>query len=707
MSDQFWRRLDMIFGLMAIGVVFGLAAFTSGIEIKDLDLWLHLKMGQVISAQHAVPSSDVLSCTIVGKPWVNHEWLFQVLVYQINQCFGFDGLIMMQTVVVVATLFILLLLGYQRDRQWLVAFLLLLLLLVYQTRFTIRPDIFSLLFLVMFVHILSAHLSRRSSLYALVAMQVIWTNMHGFFFFGPLLALIGVGVEAAKRHLPLPWQWKETGRLNDVEYRHLKIAVVVLLAATCINPLWFEGALYPWRVMAGLGTDSKIFFKHIYELQQPIAWANVWTVNNLYYKLLIFISALGFIFNYRRIDLSALVLWGIFLAFSLGAIRNLIFFGVIAYLVCLVNASHIVWSRIVPLRFTQEKFKSITSILIKGALIMWMMNFGMHIAANGYFDFDTYERKSEFGGVSKRNYPTKAVDFLVRNQIKGNFFNDFNSGAYLVGRAYPDIKVFIDGRTEVYGAEFFQRYQKIWKDGNRSEFISLARANNITGAFLNNTNQEIPKPALRMFYRLKGWSMVYFDDDAVIFLKQTPSNQPLIDRFAVDLKKWTPKPMDLQRLGSKRITPLPFINRAYALEVLGFDEAALKELDWAIKIAPDEASIYKIAGKIYGRRKQHHKAFENFRIAATLSPGDVQIRVNLAVAYEHLKDFKGAAYQYERIIELDPDNPKGHFGLAKAYALDGQKQKALDALAQAQKMSPEDKVDVKKIHAIIDKNKGS
>ena len=26
----------------------------------------------------------------------------------------------------------------------------------------------------------------------------------------------------------------------------------------------------------------------------------------------------------------------------------------------------------------------------------------------------------------------------------GNFFNDFNSGAYLVGRAFPKIKVFID-----------------------------------------------------------------------------------------------------------------------------------------------------------------------------------------------------------------------------------------------------------------------
>ena len=45
----------------------------------------------------------------------------------------------------------------------------------------------------------------------------------------------------------------------------------------------------------------------------------------------------------------------------------------------------------------------------------------MQMTLNGYFDFDTYNRKSEFFGVSKRVYPYKAVDFLLRNKIKGNF----------------------------------------------------------------------------------------------------------------------------------------------------------------------------------------------------------------------------------------------------------------------------------------------
>ena len=72
----------------------------------------------------------------------------------------------------------------------------------------------------------------------------------------------------------------------------------------------------------------------------------------------------------------------------------------------------------------------------------------------------------EFGGITQRNYPNKAADFLVENKVKGNFFNDFNSGAYLIGRCFPDIKVFMDGRTEVYGPRFFQYYDKAWKQGD-------------------------------------------------------------------------------------------------------------------------------------------------------------------------------------------------------------------------------------------------
>jgi tetratricopeptide (TPR) repeat protein len=704
MSERFWRNLSTTLGWLAIGMLFALITFTSSLEIKDLDLWLHLRMGWWIWHHGMIPNYDVLSCTIAGKPWVNHEWLFQVLVYLVQKAYGFNGLISMQSMVVALTFLVLLFLGYSRERQWLSVCVLLMVLMVYESRFTIRPDIFSLLFFVLDIFILSMYINRRWALYALVILQVLWSNMHGFFFFGPLLVGVGVFSEFLKRRVPLPYEWNTVGRLKDEEYSALKKFLPILILACCVNPLTFKGAWYPISVFFHLGGDNKIFFIHIVELQRPMAWNNIFTDQYLWYKVLILISGSSFVFNRRKIDISSFLLWVIFLGFSLVAIRNLIYFAVAAYMVFMVNIISTSWVNIVPLRFTSFKFKYLIVICIILRMMFWMLNYGLQMTSNGYFDYDTYFRKSEFFGVSKRVYPYKAVNFLIRERIKGNFFNDFNSGAYLIGRAFPNVRVFIDGRTEVYGPKFFENYQKIWQDGNAKVFADFDHKYNITGAFLNNAHQQIPSSVLKMFHSLKNWSIVYLDDDAVIFLKQTPYNKPFIDRFSVDLNKWKPRSMDLFRLGTKRVDPFPSTSRAYELETLGADEAALKESKEALAVDPAFGPAYVMLGKIYGRRMDYKKAFENYRLGAMFC-GDPQARLGLAQSYEHLKDYQGAIREYQRVLENNSKNTQGYFGMARTLAEMGQDKKALDMIAQAVKLGLEDKIDVQKIHDIINSKK--
>jgi tetratricopeptide (TPR) repeat protein len=705
MSERFWRNLSTTLGWLSIGLLFGLITFTSSMEIKDLDLWLHLRMGWWICHHGFVPNFDVLSCTIAGKPWVNHEWLFQVLVYQVQRAYGFDGLISMQSMVVAATFVVLLFLGYSRERQFLGVFTLLMVLMVYQTRFTIRPDIFSLLFFSLYIYILSLHLNKRWAVYVLVILQILWSNMHGFFFFGPLLAGVGILSEFIKRRVPLPYEWNTVGRLSDQEYSSLKKIFLLLILASCVNPLTFKGAWYPVSVFFQLGSADKVFFEHIFELQKPLTAATIFSDRYSYYKVLIIFSAFSFVFNRRKIDISSLLVWIIFFAFSLAAIRNLIYFAAAAYMVFMVNVFSISWENLMPMRFSSPKIKHITGIFFKAGIMLWMLNFGLQMSSNGYFDYDTYTRKSEFFGVSKRLYPYKAVNFLVQKQVKGNFFNDFNSGAYLIGRVSPNIKVFIDGRTEVYGPEFFRTYLKIWKEGDAKLFSDFERRDNITGALLNNAHQQIPADVLKMFHSFKNWSIVYLDDDGIIFLKQTPSNKAIIDRYGIDLDKWKPKPMDLMRLGTKRIDPFPFTSRAYLFDVLGAQEAALNESKEALRVAPDDASAYSMLGKIYASRRDYHKAFENFRLASMYASGDLPDRLGLAQAYENLKDYNGAIGQFQRVLDASSKNIQAYFGTARCYAELGQDKDALDTLAQAKKLGLEDKVDVQKIHDIINDKK--
>ena len=153
MSDNFWKKVDYIVGLFPLMAIFAVLVVSANIEIKDLDIWLHLAMGKFITLNRYVPNVDILSCSISGAPWVNHEWLFQVIVFNIFNSWGSQGLILMQVIIVSLTMLLLLIIGYSKERQFLVTIILFILYMVFQQRFTIRPDIYSLLFFSQYIKV--------------------------------------------------------------------------------------------------------------------------------------------------------------------------------------------------------------------------------------------------------------------------------------------------------------------------------------------------------------------------------------------------------------------------------------------------------------------------------------------------------------------------------------------------------------------------
>jgi len=702
MSDNFWKKIDYVTGLLPLGALFGLVAFVANVEIKDLDLWLHLGMGKFISLNGYVPDVDILSFSIVGHPWSNHEWLFQMIVYNIFNVWGAGGLLMMQVVVVVLTMLILLFIGYNKEKQLLITFILMLVYLVFQQRFTIRPDIFSLLFFTIYIYILALHIDKKWAPFSLMAVQILWSNMHGFFFFGPLFVLIGLVSEWIKRHIKLPYEWNVSGRLNDDEYKRLKATFVLVILACLVNPQFVEGAWYPIKVFFSLGGKNKVFFDFIQELQRPITMATIFDSNRfIYYKLLILISFVSFVLNRRRIDISALLFWMVFLVFSLKAARNTSYFAFAAYLVIVTNVLHIPYKDILPIRFSSKKFQYLTTAILNVLFLLWILNYCEGIAGRSYYDFNNYKPKSEFGGISQRNFPVRAVDFLVENNIKGNFFNDFNSGAYLIGRGFPNIRVFIDGRTELYGGDFFQEYREIWEKGNAEVFEEKASRFQITGAFLNSVRQKIPKETLKYFYEHEDWIPVYFDYDAVIFLKNIPAHQLIIEEYKVDLAHWKPKRFDYLKYGSTRAQAFEHNYRAYSLESLDLDEAALLEAEEAVKISPHYADPYHIMGKIYAKQEKYEQAFENLRIAALIAPNSKEIRYNLALSYYDMNEYEWAIREYKFMHERWPHDPRAVYHLSKTYAKDRQYEEAMKALRQAHDMDPEAIKDVLKIGDVI------
>ena len=689
MSDNFWKRADYVVGLLPLMAIFAILVVAANVEIKDLDLWLHLAVGKFISLHRFVPDVDILSCSIQGRPWINHEWLFQVVAFNIFDVWGPGGLIFMQVVVVSVTMLMLLFLGYSRERQLITTVFLLLVYMIYQQRFTIRPDLFSLLFFTVYIFVLSMHIDKKWAVPVLFGAQILWSNMHGFFFFGPLFVLIGIVSEYIKRKVRLPWEWNASGRLTDDEYQRIKRIFFFVLLACLFNPYFVYGAWYPIGVFFSLAGENKIFFQHIQELQKPVTWETLFSQSHyLYYKLMVALSFISFVFNRRRIDISALLFWLVFLLFSLKAVRNTPFFAFAAYLVIMTNLMNVKFNDIVPIRFSEKKFYYLTAIVLKLLFIVWIIGYFQAVSLRSYYDFEKYELKSEFGGISQRSYPDKAVDFLVEQKVRGNFFNDFNSGAYLLGRTYQDIKVFIDGRTEVYGGAFFNDYQDIWENGNTALFEKAVAQYGITGALLNATRHHIPKKILNYLYGHRDWRMVYFDYDAVIFLKDNEANREVIDRFAIDLAHWqVPKP-DLYKLGTLRVLPFQQFYRGYTLESLNLDEAALQELQEALRIDPVYPDAHDLMGKIYAKRKDYQTAFEHFRVAVSISPREKDSRYNLALSYSDLGQYEGAVKEYKNIAAMWPKDPKGFFLLSKACIMNQQFPEAVEALQHAHRLDP-------------------
>jgi len=55
----------------------------------DSDLWWHLRVGEDTVLQKQIILADNLSYTKFGEHWVNHSWLFRVMVYELFRSGGY------------------------------------------------------------------------------------------------------------------------------------------------------------------------------------------------------------------------------------------------------------------------------------------------------------------------------------------------------------------------------------------------------------------------------------------------------------------------------------------------------------------------------------------------------------------------------------------------------------------------------------------
>jgi len=113
--------------------------------------------------------------------------------------------------------------------------------------------------------------------------------------------------------------------------------------------------------------------------------------------------------------------------------------------------------------------------------------------------------------------PAEAVAAL-KAANPGPVLNDYDFGGYLVWSGIP---TFIDGRTELYGGAFTQRYYRAVTLADLPDLEALLSEYGIAATLLTANT-----PAVAYLDRAAGWTRLYSDTTAVVHVRVPHASSP-------------------------------------------------------------------------------------------------------------------------------------------------------------------------------------
>ncbi|MDD5431560.1 MAG: tetratricopeptide repeat protein [Candidatus Omnitrophica bacterium] len=688
--NEYYERIDKYLGMLLLLCVFLFIFAYSHRAIFDLDIWSHLKTGEYIIQNKTIPQTDIFSFTRQGEPWPSQRWLFQVVSYLIYQKWQAEGLILFGSYTIILTFFILFLIGRKFLKSYLETSLLILLVaLASASRFNIRPEMFSLLFFTFYLYILRFFIEKRI-VWFLVPIQILWVNLHFYFFLGPALILLFIIAESVRRFSKkLPWRWGKEFPLSNKAFKQLILLFFVSSFACIFNQGGLNGAFYPFVVFKEIFLgQSKIFCEHIQELRPTFRLIK--DIGN-YYPILLVLCFSSMLMNFRRLKIVEILLAVFFFFFGL-TVRNVSFSSVAAFLIIISYLGETITSMSsnikvkVPRQQTVYYLFRIGIILI---IIVWLVSKILSVSSQKYYDFTANKFVYLGCGIDNRRFPVKAVDFVINNNLPDNILNDFNSGAYLIYKGYPKIKVFIDGRTEVYGEVFYRDYQEAM-DGKRAVFEKLVSKYNVNTIILSTLSNTKIYSIVPYIYKNPQWRLVFFDDAGVVFLRNLPLYQQLLNKYSLGSGKYNPLPVNTKEIGLRRVYPSLYLKYANLLLLLGENNAAIVEAKNALEVDPACGEAYSILGRAYLKQDQYSLAFSALRHAALFLPKNPEVLTNLGLCLRKLGDNSFAVTILKGVVRIDKKYSPAYYQLGMAYYSRNDLRGAVSAFENAVKLNPED-----------------
>jgi hypothetical protein len=418
---------------------------------RDSDAGWHIRNGESILAAGNLPHSDPWSFTKGGQPWYSWEWLSDVVIGAIHREAGLRGVALFYAAAIAAGVWVWFRLHWALGGNFLIACAMApLLLSTCNIHWLARPHILGWLFL------LWAMFPREPSLAETAGVTLLWANIHPTFFFA---VLRGAGLRGA---------------------RLLRLVAVVLLVPL-LNPYGPRLYSHVWHYLTDSDLLARIGEFQSFDFHTPGAGQIIATVilgmlggtlaltqkRPHHFAIAILITAMA-LRSARALPLAALLL----LPIANSAITRSLhrFSGFLDY------GDN--------LRALDRRFVGIALVpLALFAAWKWMPP----------------------AGFPQDQFPVAAYSHIPAG---ARLFAPDKYGGYLIYRSNGRMKVFFDGRSDLYGADFLKRYGRLVqiRPGWREYWDSFG----FTAALI-----PVDAPLGPALLQL-GWKESYRDDTAVL-----------------------------------------------------------------------------------------------------------------------------------------------------------------------------------------------
>ncbi|MDX8405475.1 MAG: hypothetical protein R8K50_04915 [Mariprofundus sp.] len=482
------------------------------INLLDPDYFWHLKTGEQILLNGALPKADIFSHTNFNHPWILHEWLFQVLLFTVYTLLGAFGIKVMTAFLAMISLYVTYLTVNRVNHRPVFSALLILAFIVTIYPFiSPRPQLISFLFfsLTLFLLIQFKYLKRTRYLFSLPAVMILWVNMHGGYVIGIALLVLFCSCEFISY-----WQSDRLDKSYRKQLSTLAIITLITALGSSVNPYFIAHWLYPFTVLSMEASRS-----YISEWQSP-------DFHLISFQYTLFLILLFFVISaYRQTkpDLTEIIVPLFFIAAGFitsrqmpFAILTIIPFMGIAFA---KGTAASISASAAGMMYRKHRSRS-RQLGNSEHLLNWTITL---IVATGLFlAYPTLEQQQQQN--RDKMIPVQATDFILKTGLTGHMFNTYRFGGYLIYRLYPEQRVFIDGRADMYGDDFFQQYIKI--NSGQADWEKLFNKYAIDYVICERDAAIRQLLILRSDFRL-----VYDDDNNSVLVKDIPRYAEIISKY--------------------------------------------------------------------------------------------------------------------------------------------------------------------------------